>query len=76
MLISTGTPPPVSEQREQLVCSDACCGSGVAETRTTGQFFHTLGCEFGHVAKDRYQPLFSFRYGHCFTIADSANCML
>jgi hypothetical protein len=43
-----------SQEREQLVCGNACCDSGVAESCLPGQFFHALACDFRHVAKDRY----------------------
>jgi hypothetical protein len=41
-----------------------------------GQFFHALGSEFSDIAKDRHQPLFTFRYRYCFTISDGADGML
>ena len=66
----------IAAKRQQFVCGDTSCDSGIPESRLSRQFFHALGCNFRDVAKDRRQPLFTFRYGHCFTISDGADGML
>ena len=61
----------IAAKGQQFVCGDTSYGSGVTQTCCPCQFFHPLGCDFGHVAKDPTSACsFTFRYGHCFTISN------
>jgi len=33
----------VAAKRQQFVCGDIGCGSGIPQARLSGQFFHALG---------------------------------
>ena len=73
LLISLGK---VAAKRQQFVCGDTGCDSGIPKGRLSRQFFHTFGCNFRHIAKDRRQSLFTFRYGNTFTFPYCADGML
>ena len=66
----------IAAKRQQFVCGDSGCGSGVPQARLSSQFLHALGCDFRHITKDRHQSLFTFRYRYCLTFSEGADGML